>query len=310
LFWDTDTDTDIAVRSHADTNIDALSLSLSLSLSAYLFLLLYRPCRDPIDHLMSLCNHKRRNFTCYDDDDQLELLEKEIQNCIVGKSKCNKYGCVVSSKEEIDNIRNYQMNIHEKYSKEYTMKTKLNKKQASSSSSSSSIIIENGNNDENEEEREAPERSRRRQLRADNNDDNNNDNNNNKVLKKTIAHQKVVSANRGGLQFSIQLTNKNINPLIDTKCFNPIPLTPYINYVGDKLYPRYIQIESNKYFHRTSNAIHKPNLECLKQKQIDSKAGSKSSQLYINKVKQIIFQKYKYFNWCNDCMGTNNQLQL
>ena len=20
--------------------------------------------------------------------------------------------------------------------------------------------------------------------------------------------------------------------------------------------------------------------------------------------------KYRYYNWCNDCMGTNNQLQL
>ena len=172
-------------------------------------------------------------------------------------------------------------------------------------------------------------------------------------MKKTIAHQKVISANKGGAQFDIKLTNKQLNPLIDTKCFNPIPITPYINYMGGtigsptagstntnnnttttiktKLQKRYIPVPVKDYFHRTSNEIRKPDNECLKQKQkiagtgtgaagsnasatttatATSKEEAIASQLYINKVKQIMFTKYKYYNWCNDCMGTNSQLQL
>ena len=119
---------------------------------------LHIPCRDPIEHLMSLCNHKKRTFTCYDynddnddndDNDEdndsnvsnnntpkttttkknknLQLLEKEIHNCIVGKSLCGKYGCGIQTKEEIDTIRNNQMNIHQEYSRKYKKTLKYKK---------------------------------------------------------------------------------------------------------------------------------------------------------------------------------------
>ena len=39
---------------------------------------LHVPCREPLNHLMSQCNHHRRHFNCSSDD-----LEAEIMNCQV-----------------------------------------------------------------------------------------------------------------------------------------------------------------------------------------------------------------------------------
>merc|ERR1719410_53970 len=39
---------------------------------------LHIPCREPISHLMSQCNHKRRKFKCHVED-----LEKEVKKCVL-----------------------------------------------------------------------------------------------------------------------------------------------------------------------------------------------------------------------------------
>ena len=155
---------------------------------------LHIPCRDPIEHLMSLCNHKKRTFTCYDyndDDDNddnddndedndsnvsnnnttktttkknknknLQLLEKEIHNCIVGKSLCGKYGCGIQTKEEIDTIRNNQMNIHQEYSRKYkkTLKYKKNGITTTTSTSKNEDEDENDDDDEREDDEDDDER--------------------------------------------------------------------------------------------------------------------------------------------------------
>lgn len=40
------------------------------------------PCRDPIDHLMSQCNHRKRIFNCTADS-----LEKEVGACVLGMDR-------------------------------------------------------------------------------------------------------------------------------------------------------------------------------------------------------------------------------
>jgi hypothetical protein len=42
---------------------------------------LHVPCRDPIDHLLSMCNHYRVRFKCDLDDDETEEL---INKCAIG----------------------------------------------------------------------------------------------------------------------------------------------------------------------------------------------------------------------------------
>mmetsp|Transcript_23330 Transcript_23330/g.64729 ORF Transcript_23330/g.64729 Transcript_23330/m.64729 type:complete len:323 (+) Transcript_23330:255-1223(+) len=42
---------------------------------------LHVPCRDPVDHLLSLCNHRGKTFQCPDINDE-EAIAHEIKNCL------------------------------------------------------------------------------------------------------------------------------------------------------------------------------------------------------------------------------------
>lgn len=49
---------------------------------------LHLPCRDPIDHLMSQCNHRNKSFSCQNitDDDDEEMI-KRIKPCLIFVSR-------------------------------------------------------------------------------------------------------------------------------------------------------------------------------------------------------------------------------
>ena len=44
---------------------------------------LHLPCRDPIDHLMSQCNHRRRSFDCLKVTDDDEEMMKLLKPCLI-----------------------------------------------------------------------------------------------------------------------------------------------------------------------------------------------------------------------------------
>ena len=43
---------------------------------------LHVPCRDPLDHLMSQCNYRRRTFNCVDASRSPESLAREVRRCL------------------------------------------------------------------------------------------------------------------------------------------------------------------------------------------------------------------------------------
>ena len=43
---------------------------------------LHLPCRDPVDHLMSQCNHRKSQFSCENNSDE-EALRNSIEQCLV-----------------------------------------------------------------------------------------------------------------------------------------------------------------------------------------------------------------------------------
>jgi hypothetical protein len=80
------------------------------------------------------------------------------------------------------------------------------------------------------------------------------------------------------------------------KCFNPIPVEPYIDYLSKYLQKKrftakYIQHETNRPRDKAS--------ECL----------TKNATL-LNIVKERMLETYSYFNFCASCMGSPEELPL
>lgn len=97
----------------------------------------------------------------------------------------------------------------------------------------------------------------------------------------------LVDPNR----FSLALTKvKNIT----MKCFNPIPIEPYLEYVGQFLQRKRIETE---YVHRDSNTPRNKNSECIWK-----------NEAFADRVRKILLRTQGYFRWCQSCMGTNRDL--
>lgn len=98
-------------------------------------------------------------------------------------------------------------------------------------------------------------------------------------------------------------TAKRFDPLIfeipntTVKCFDPIPIDPYIDYMGTILQRK--RIESD-YFHRASNKPRHKEQECLWNQSDDFK----------ERVKQAMMKQYPYYEFCDKCMGSTDELPL
>jgi len=86
------------------------------------------------------------------------------------------------------------------------------------------------------------------------------------------------------------------NVKLDLKCFNPIPIDPYIQYMGDRLQRKR---KENRYIHRDTNQIRNKDKECI-WKMPDIK----------RKVRDILVNSYEFFHFCDICMGTEKELLL
>ena len=93
-------------------------------------------------------------------------------------------------------------------------------------------------------------------------------------------------------RFSLQLTTL---PNVEVKCFAPIPVEPYIEYMHPFLQTRRIPVA---YVHRDSNGAGGPRDEIIK--------GDECLGWYphiADQVQTILLEKYDYYRWCDECLG-------
>mmetsp|Transcript_24683 Transcript_24683/g.70821 ORF Transcript_24683/g.70821 Transcript_24683/m.70821 type:complete len:357 (-) Transcript_24683:75-1145(-) len=89
----------------------------------------------------------------------------------------------------------------------------------------------------------------------------------------------------------------NATPAIELMCFDPIPIEPYLDYMGQYLQPR--RWETVNYVHRLTNLPRNKTNECIWYQSDD----------FRNQVLRILFTK-DYYKFCARCMITTNNLLL
>ena len=109
------------------------------------------------------------------------------------------------------------------------------------------------------------------------------------------AIDNVYMKRLGDKRFSNKFTNNNI----ELKCFTPFPLENYIHYMQDKLHSRRFPVPY--YQPRTTNKKHDKSKECI---------WDSTSDEYKQKVTQLLIEKHPYMKFCNECIGSSNELQL
>lgn len=62
---------------------------------------LHLPCRDPVEHLMSQCNHRGITFDCE------QAMERQVESCLIGM---NRFSSKLSNSSNIE-LRCYQSNL-------------------------------------------------------------------------------------------------------------------------------------------------------------------------------------------------------
>ena len=86
------------------------------------------------------------------------------------------------------------------------------------------------------------------------------------------------------------------NVKLDLKCFNPIPIDPYIEYMGDRLQGKR---KEGLYIHRDTNRLRNKDKECIwRMPDIE------------RKVRDILVNDYGFFRFCDVCLGTEKELML
>jgi hypothetical protein len=85
------------------------------------------------------------------------------------------------------------------------------------------------------------------------------------------------------------------NENITLKCFNPIPIEPYINYMSQILQPRRIQGWHN---HRDTNKPRNKTKECIWNR----------SESFKDEVRDIMMRISPYNQFCNKCMESKDDL--
>ena len=84
-------------------------------------------------------------------------------------------------------------------------------------------------------------------------------------------------------------------PRFDLYCFNPIPIGPYIDYMGTLLQAK--KYEPDPYVHRATNEKHEKEAECIWE-----------SNDVKEKVTKILLENYDYYEFCDECLGSEKDL--
>jgi hypothetical protein len=93
-------------------------------------------------------------------------------------------------------------------------------------------------------------------------------------------------------RFSRALGEQNNTNL---KCFNPIPIEPYLEFMSKRLQRK--RINDSTYFHRTTNKPRNKDLECIW-----------NEPDVVTQVRDIMLQNYDFYGFCDECMGSKDDL--
>ena len=100
-----------------------------------------------------------------------------------------------------------------------------------------------------------------------------------------------------------RLTNTRFQPSladhenITLYCFDPFPVSRYVRYMADRLQRKRVE---SKYVHRASNPPRNRSAECLWQQSAEFQEA----------VRQQLREIYPYYQFCHQCMGSNQELPL
>jgi hypothetical protein len=94
------------------------------------------------------------------------------------------------------------------------------------------------------------------------------------------------------IRFDLALTRV---PNLTMKCFNPIPIEPYLEHIGHLLERK--RIETN-YIPRSTNTPRNKTAECVR-----------NNETIAQRVLEIL-QTYDYYSWCQTCLGSENEILL
>jgi len=94
-------------------------------------------------------------------------------------------------------------------------------------------------------------------------------------------------------RFSLSLVDQ---PNIHLKCFSaPFKTNEYLKFMGERLQRKSLETE---YFHRATNSKREKEIECIWK-----------DEKYMEEVrKQVMQHESGYYKFCNDCLGSNNDL--
>jgi hypothetical protein len=87
------------------------------------------------------------------------------------------------------------------------------------------------------------------------------------------------------------------HPNITVKCFDPMPPTKYVNYMGSILQHKRIVSE---YAKRDTNRHRNKTQECIWQE----------TEEFRDNLRRILREKFKYYEYCHHCMGSKDELVL
>jgi len=115
----------------------------------------------------------------------------------------------------------------------------------------------------------------------------------NDTLLETEIERAYFDMNR----FNSQLVSQQKKNNIRLKCFQSIPVKPYIEYMDRFLQSRRIESE---YYHHSTNDKRDKAKECVWNLPLEVR----------NKIRTILMKNHPYMKFCNRCMGTKHQLQF
>jgi hypothetical protein len=78
------------------------------------------------------------------------------------------------------------------------------------------------------------------------------------------------------------------------KCFDPIPIDGYIDYMSSKLQRKRVE---NQYVHRETNSPRQKSSECLR-----------TQPDVASKVRELLLTTYDYYRFCDTCMSSDKNL--
>ncbi|CAJ1937932.1 unnamed protein product [Cylindrotheca closterium] len=111
-----------------------------------------------------------------------------------------------------------------------------------------------------------------------------------KDIKVEIERCKMFTDTR----FSDKLQEYSKLPL---KCFNPIPMEPYEEYMGNILQPKRMPVTN--IVHRTTNQARPKTKECIFEPE---------NKDLKNRVEKLLLEMYDYHRFCDTCAGSENDL--